>query len=241
MSALLRWIAWRIRCAFGVPAVVDVPGYGMRLYLQPRWKGCWKLIFVFRERFFEVSDPELGFVQRLLKPGEVFVDAGAYQGWYTLTASGIVGEDGLVIAFEPNPDTYADLRRNIALNGRRNIAAFNPALSNEDGIVRLYKDPGDGIASSLADLWGGDRHHDVSARRLDGVLEDLDVRRVDVLKVDVEGSEAALLHGAGEVLRRWRPIVIFEVNPAASLVPLPEYPDVPEGAVLNVVAVPGET
>ncbi len=264
--ALFRWGIWGIRCILSRPTTVRIPRFGMDLYLAPRWKGCWKAIFVFRERFFEVSDPELEFVHQTLKLGGVFVDAGAYHGWYALVASGVVGKGGLVIAFEPNPDAYRVLAHNIAVNGRWNIKAFNLALADTDGRVWLYKGPGDGAASALARTRGGEGREQVEVRRLDSILEELDLRQVDVMKIDVQGAEARLLRGAMETLRSWRPIIVFEVDPVAARdmgvpereawdvlaglgyrffrlsptgpVRLTEFPTLQEGTFLNVLAVP---
>jgi FkbM family methyltransferase len=265
-STLLRWGVWGIRCLLRLPATVDIAGLGMRLYLVPRWKGCWKSIFVFRERFFDISDPEWRFVEQVLRPGGVFVDAGAFQGWYTLVASRVVGPQGLAVAFEPNPDAYAILKRNVALNGRRNVRIFNCALSDADGGAVLYRGPDDGVASSLGPVPGGRGQDQVTTRRLDDVVEELKIRKVDFMKVDVEGAEARLLGGAVDVLRESTPVVLFEVYPAVArnigvseraawdflgnrgyaffalagtgLVPLPEFPSLQDGAFLNVVAIP---
>lgn len=264
-SAFLRWFTWAARCLLRLPAVVDIPHYGMRLYLAPRWKGVWKAIFAFRERFFQMGEPELEFTRRSLKPGDVFVDAGAYHGWYALVASKAVGERGRVVAFEPNPDAFAVLGRNIDLNGRRNIHALNVALSNVDGRVRLYKGPTDGLASSLGQVAEHEGYVDVEARRLDGVLHELNIDRVACVKIDVEGFEAAALKGCLCLLRTSRPAIVLEINPATArivgipereawdlleglgyrlfrlsgtaLVPLTEFPSVSGAASLNAIAI----
>lgn len=266
LGTLLRWGFWGIHCLLKWPAVADVPTYGMRLYLLPRWKGCWKAIYVFRERFFKISDPELDLVKKILKPGDVFIDAGAYHGWYALVASRTVGESGLVLAFEPNPEAFATLTRNIGVNGRLNIRALNVALSNTNGNVWLYKGPGDESPSALAQVPGGNGREQVTARRLDDVLAEANIQRVALMKIDVQGSEADLLHGAMVALRDWRPFLVFEVDPDAArymgvsprtawdllatlgyvffrvqdgaLIPLSEFPTLQEGTFLNVIASP---
>lgn len=265
LRALWRWGVWGFRCFLRLPATVDIARLGMRLYLVPRWKGCWKTIFIFRERFFDVSDPELRFVEHVLRPGGVFVDAGAFHGWYTLVASRVVGPQGLAVAFEPNPDAYAILERNVALNERRNVRIFNCALSDADGSAVLYWGPDDGVASSLGPVPGGKGWDQVTTRRLDDVVDELKIQRVDLVKVDVEGAEASLLRGAVDVLRESTPVVLFEVYPAVARnmgvseraawdllvhhgyaffalagdgrVPLPKFPSLQDGAFLNVVAI----
>ncbi len=264
--ALLRWGVWAARCLLRLPTVVTLDRLGLRLYLLPRWKGCWKAIYVFGDRFFEISDPELQFMRQTLRPGDVFVDAGAFHGWYAMVASKTVGEQGHVLAFEPNPETFAILTRNIALNDCRNLQPFSLALSNMDGRVCLYKGPDDGSMSSLARVPGGIGQEWVEARRLDGLLEEVNIRRVDFMKLDIQGGEANLLHGAIRVLRSSRPTIIFELAPdlardmgvpetevwnlleglgyrffrlsGSALEPLLEFPNLADGAFFNVVAIP---
>ncbi len=265
-STVLRWGVWGVRCLLKRPAVVDIAQYAMRLYVLPRWKGCWKAIFVFRERFFEISDPELVLLERLLKPQDVFVDAGAYHGWYSLVASRIVGETGLVLAFEPNSESYAILERNIALSSRRNVRTFKVALAGTNREVWLYNGPGDGSPSALAYVPGGTGREQVQAQRLDDVLATLHTRSVALLKLDVQGAEADLLAGAMGILTHARPAVLFEIDPWAAqnmdvseqaawsllvnlgyrffrlsegtLIPLHDFPVLQTGTFLNVLAVP---
>ncbi len=266
LRAFLRWAAWGVHCLLGRPAVVSIPGLDLRLHLLPRWKGCWKAIYVFRQRFFQISDPELDFFREALHPGDVFVDAGAFHGWYTLLASRQVGAGGQVLAFEPNPYTFAILRRNIDLNGCRNVRALNVALSNAEERRWLYLGPDDGSQSSLAPAADGLGREEIHTRRLDDVLVELGVQRVDFMKIDVQGAEASLLEGAAAVLQRSRPVIVFELAPelardmglsergawdflaglgyrfyrlaGRTLEPLPEFPELAEGAFINVVALP---
>lgn len=265
---LFRWGIWAIRCLLRLPAIVEIPRYEMRLALLPRWKGCWKPIYVFRERFFDVTDPELTYVQRRLRPGDVFIDAGGYHGWYTLLASRSVGEGGRVVAFEPNPASFETLTQNLALNGCGNVRALDVALAGVDGSVSLFTGPDDGVASSLGKVQGWEREVRVPARRLDAILKEMDIQHVTLLKIDVEGAELDLLNGAPATLATSRPAVIFEVNPAAArntgvpehaawdllegmgyrfftvsgtaLAPLMRFTAPRQGTVLNVVAIHGE-
>ena len=60
---------------------------------------------------------ETTLVMASLAPGSVFVDVGANIGYFSVVAADIVGEDGQVLAFEPDPDNFALLQANLALNG----------------------------------------------------------------------------------------------------------------------------
>ncbi len=165
------------------------------------------------------SGGQLVVLRRLLSPDAVFVDAGANQGEFTVCAAGRL-PDGHVFAFEPVPAVRERLERNVAGNGFGNVTIHSVGLSDENqDDVPIY-----GADSAFSD---GTQHNiglptlfDVSGRsrplaritlrRLDAVLPVN--QRVDVMKVDVEGAELAVLKGAAQTIQREKPAVIFEAN-----------------------------
>jgi FkbM family methyltransferase len=187
------------------------------MHLPPNWRGVAKLIYAFRDHY----EPELLYLERVLSPGKVFVDAGANFGIYTLLASKIVGEAGRVISFEPSSRVFPVLQRNIALNGFKNVLAFHVALTDKPGRARLYYHAAVGCDSlgKDASFEQDARAEDVSTESLDNVLKQSSVGRVDVIKMDVQGAEELALRGAIEIVTSTRPVVIFELFPegAASL------------------------
>jgi FkbM family methyltransferase len=178
----------------------------------PRWKGIGKVYFAFREYY----EPELLYLEKVLSPGKTFVDVGANFGIYTLIASALVGDAGRVIAFEPSLQSFPVLQRNITLNGLTNIAAFRVALCDKRGAARLYH-ADDPVSHSLGkDPSWKDEGEEVATEILDHFIEQDKIQRVDVIKLDVEGAEELVLRGAKGALSRMRPVIIFEVHPAAS-------------------------
>lgn len=141
-------------------------------------------------------DPEFWrFIQRWVKPGGVFVDAGANIGAYTIPAAQLVGAAGKVISFEAHPVTFGFLQRSIALNGFTNVLPHNQALGAEPGHVTMAFDttnPGETHVAADGTLAG----RDVPMVTLDQALAALQVLNVDYLKVDVEGFELPVLRGA---------------------------------------------
>ena len=134
-----------------------------------------------------------------LRSGDTFVDVGAHVGYFTLIAAKIVGEEGRVFAFEPDPGNFAILRRNVELNGFRNVVLENRAAAARAETCRLYlsvKNTGD---HRLAPADEPRSSVGVSAVRLDTVLKG--IGRVDFLKVDTQGAEVAVLTGARHLLR----------------------------------------
>ena len=128
----------------------------------------------------------MAFMAHLLRPGEVFVDAGANIGSFTVLAGKVSG--AIVHAFEPVPATFARLQANIAANGIV-ATAHEVALGDHDGEVRFSADLDcrNGISDEGALV--------VKLRRLD----DLGLSPV-AIKADLEGGEAGMFRGARETL-----------------------------------------
>ena len=164
--------------------------------------------------------------KELARPGANVVDAGANIGQYTLLAAKRVGRQGRVLSFEPNPYTFAALETNVAANHFKNVSLFDCALSDTEGSFPLYLSPQD-FNTGLASLRPLEAHPspdvralaaqaprivNVPCRRLDDLLQDKAIDRVDVIKADVEGTELAIFVGGASTIERDRPAILFEVN-----------------------------
>lgn len=149
-----------------------------------------------------------------LTPDAVVVDAGAHVGLYTLLAAGRLGPGGRVLAFEPDPYNYAALRLNAG--GVEGVTLVPAAVSDGEGEARFQQNLGT-IGSSLVprrDV-GPVRELRVATTTLDAQLSGRDPRRL-VVKLDVEGAEAAALRGLRATAARIPDLTVFlEVNPAA--------------------------
>lgn len=163
---------------------------------------------------------EFAFVDRMLKPGMVFVDVGANDGYYTLFAARRVGAAGKVIAVEPSSRERAHLQRNLGRNGLDNVNVVAAALGAEAGFVDLHL--AHGVHAGHNTL--GDFAHDdvvrasserVPLEMLDAVVARQGLTRVDVIKIDVEGAEAGVVAGARNVLSTMRPVLLMELNERA--------------------------
>jgi FkbM family methyltransferase len=153
-------------------------------------------------------------VMQLVRPGSVVVDVGANFGLYALSAALYARPQGRVFAFEPAPNAFALLERNIADNGLSGIVTAKPvAVGATAGRAAFYI----GRDVSFSSLHRTQRLED-NAAAVDVEIVALDaalahVQSVDLLKIDVEGGEADVLRGARELLRRSRaPIVQFEFS-----------------------------
>jgi len=142
----------------------------------------------------------------------VVVDVGASYGVYAAVAAKAVGPAGLVLAFEPATEAFRILENNLELNGLGNVRPFRCALANTAGRARLAHHPDPSRNALCANGKGTANSEEVAVETLDGVAAREGIQRVDVLKIDAEGSEEMVLAGAGALLARCRPLVIFEVN-----------------------------
>lgn len=149
-----------------------------------------------------------------LKPGEVVLDLGAYSGLTAIAFSKAVGPSGRVISVEPDAGNHAAAIANIDLhrriNGLSNITLLRAAAGGTCGTL-LFSSEG-AMGSSAVDIVGRDRGEVVEVAQLTvaDILQRCAVERVDFVKMDIEGAEAAVLDGARPVLRRCRPRLIIE-------------------------------
>ncbi|MBS0537237.1 MAG: FkbM family methyltransferase [Proteobacteria bacterium] len=163
---------------------------------------------------------EFAFLEGFLKPGMVFVDVGANDGYYTLFAARRVGSGGKVVAVEPSTRERINLRRNLAQNGLDNVSVVPAALGAAPGDADLHL--AQGVHSGHNTL-GKFAHDDVTAvnlervsvKTLDKVAAELNLQKVDFVKVDVEGAEASVVAGARTTLATMRPVMLLEINDGA--------------------------
>jgi len=144
----------------------------------------------------------------LVRPGAVLFDVGAHVGWYALHAAAR-SPDTRVVAFEPVPRSCALLRENVALNRLANVTVCEFGLAEQPGERVIFVPADLPTASSAADLTGAGTALRVDFRKLDDVADELDLAP-DVIKIDVEGAELAVLQGATRTLAR-RPVVYCEM------------------------------
>lgn len=139
--------------------------------------------------------------------GAVVYDIGANVGFYTLLAAKLVGEHGRVISFEPLPRNLELLRRHVSLNRFENVQIVDAAVSRESGEASFDDSPG----ASMGALSDAGRLR-VRLVSIDELLERGDTPAPDLIKIDVEGGEDAVLEGATEMLSSRRPTIFFATH-----------------------------
>jgi FkbM family methyltransferase len=160
---------------------------------------------------------ETRFLKRYVKPGWVAIDAGANVGYYTLLLSRLVGSLGMVHAFEPDAHNWKRLSRTIDLNGPQNVRAHKLALGDSCGEACIaITPPGSSSKTHLAveKSEGGEIVEQIT---LDAFVSRHDLKRLDVVKVDIEGCEERFVDGGSQTLRRFKPLLLIELNPKTLL------------------------
>lgn len=185
-----------------VVPIATGPNRGYRWVLHSTVNSCWL-------GWFERDTQDA--LRRLIRPGMTVLDAGANVGFFTLLAARLVGPSGHVDAFEPYPPNTALLQKHVQLNKLRNVRIESVALSDRADVLPLYV--GDSTSGSLFPLDSGLTPHMVPVVSLDewrakGLLP----RRLDVVKMDIEGAEGAAILGMLNVLRTDRPALHISLH-----------------------------
>ncbi|UCD31127.1 MAG: FkbM family methyltransferase [Desulfobacterales bacterium] len=147
----------------------------------------------------------------VLQEGDVFIDVGSHAGKYAIRLARQIGNKGQVIAIEPEPYNFEILKRNVELNNFRNIILQNIACSDTNGDIKLYVDDKATTLHSIrknSDIIG--KEINVQTQKIDTLLLNLNIDKVDLIKIDVEGAELEVLKGSINTLQRCHPSIIYE-------------------------------
>ncbi len=152
---------------------------------------------------------------RLCRRSLVIFDIGANTGVYALIAHA-VKKEATIIAVEPVTRVFKLLEENLALNNTR-VHAMRAAVSDHDGTAILYDEVDNEYITSVSlnREFAPDtekfRPVEVPCRTIKGIMDDMHLGRVDLLKIDVETHEPEVLAGFTDILRRDRPTLLIEI------------------------------
>jgi len=150
--------------------------------------------------YFEILGEDK-YCHRSITKGMNVIDIGANIGVYTVLVAEKVGNIGKVIAVEPEPENYKQLLENIKLNNLQNVTPINIALTDHEGSEKLYLSASGSGGHSLIIPENKNSYTSVQVETLDKLLKELDIRKIDIMKIDTEGAEIPILKGAEKTLR----------------------------------------
>lgn len=158
----------------------------------------------------EIFDqPLVDAMRAMARPGDVYLDVGSNFGQTAVLMSKAVGPEGKVLAFEADPWIGGALERNLRQNGCRNSSVLVSAVWDEPGKMLVY--PTDDLETYESHgSYGIDPTATVGQMVPSITIDSLELNRVDLMKIDVQGADLHALRGARQTIARCKPCIFFE-------------------------------
>lgn len=157
------------------------------------------------------EENEINLFKTMLKPDTILIDIGANIGYYTLTAANKITE-GNIYSFEPVEDNYNLLNKNVDINNYGHVKTFQKAISDKNGIIRIFLDRSNLGNHSLTNNNVVDKSNfvEVETITLDSFFNDHITYAEDILiKMDTQGAEGLVIAGAQDLLSEYNNVKIF--------------------------------
>ena len=162
--------------------------------------------------------------KHIIKEGDTVVDLGANIGYFSIIAAKKSGPKGKVLSFEPEPNNFKYLKKNIEVNDFENVTPIQGAISDKNGEIDLFiceYDSGhhtinqfQGIEAIARGRKSKEKTIKIKTWKLDDYLNNQNVKSVDVMKIDIEGSEGLALKGMQKTLKLPGINIFIEYYPA---------------------------
>jgi len=208
-SSTSSYIDERVKEAYKRHPVEIKRTHGFEIYLNP--KDSWLSPIVAIIGSYEPDETRI--FESVLRPGNKVIDVGANLGWFTLLSAALVGEEGRVIALEPEPHTFSFLKRSIERNHFANVLPLKQVASDLDGTRTLFLHQDDTLGNSIVRDFGSGGT-EVSSTKLDTLARNYGLDTIDLVKVDAEGAEPEVISGMQRLIAEGRVSrMILEWNP----------------------------
>lgn len=167
------------------------------------------------QRAFGVYEPyKFKLFHDLVKKEMTVIDVGANKGCFSLLSAKLMNDCGRVLSFEPEPINCEWITRSIDANNYKCITLFQMALSDSDGKADLYIGEKSGFHSLISIAGNAGQKITVIQKRLDTILSENKISKVDLIKIDVEGAELQVLKGAVETIKQNNNLkIILDLHP----------------------------
>ena len=166
--------------------------------------------------YWDFKEKQRDRLYSLVRTGDVVLDVGTNIGETLLQFGKLVGDRGFVFGFEPDDENYRKVQRNISINDSSNLHVFNLGVSDRKENVKLYRvDSNNTGMNRILNETEAERFQDfttIETDTLDNVMTENNIKRVDVVKIDIEGYEMHALRGASQLLRTYRPKLFIEIG-----------------------------
>ena len=165
--------------------------------------------------FGNFEPPTIKFLEKYIKKGDLIFDIGANVGYHTLIFSELTGENGSVFAFEPEPDNYKTLKKNVDLNSLKNVICINKALSDREETLNFYVSKSFNKGTHFL-VYNPIQHLKdpikIDVIPLSNFIKENNIKCIDFIKIDVEGAEFEVIKGMEKSLIHFKPTLLVEIN-----------------------------
>lgn len=168
---------------------------------------AWYIFYGFKEEAKER-------LYSLVNKSDIVIDVGANIGETTLNFAKLVGSNGVVYSFEPDPINYKTLEYNLSLNHFRNITLNKLGLGNQNGTYKIqtFDNNNKGMNRIINNTSPAKNYRQIIVTTLNEYVKSNNIKKVDLIKIDVEGFELNVLKGSSEVLQRFSPKLFIELD-----------------------------
>ena len=165
---------------------------------------------------YKIHEPlTTSLIIKKLTKGMHCIDIGSNIGYYAILESSKIGNNGMVWSVEPSPQNFETLSKNVILNQRKNIKCYNIAIGSGNGKIDFLiskKSNWSKIKNESDHIENGDKIIQVDIMTLDSFSEKNEIKKVDLLRMDVEGYERNIIEGSMNFLEKFKPILMIEVH-----------------------------
>jgi FkbM family methyltransferase len=147
------------------------------------------------------------FFKKHLSVGDIVLDIGAHIGYYSLIFGELVGQTGKVYAFEPDPENYDLLSKNVKINRLMNIKVINKAVADRTGTLNLYESDTNSGDHRIYDSGERRKSIPIEAVKIDDLANDF-TAPVKLIKMDIQGAEYFALKGMLSIIHRSNNLIL---------------------------------
>ncbi|MHA1492207.1 MAG: FkbM family methyltransferase [Promethearchaeota archaeon] len=151
---------------------------------------------------------ETDYIKKNVKNGDFVLDIGANIGYFTLILAKLIGKEGKVFAFEPEPNNFSLLSKNVSINGYKNVILINKAVSNKNGKVKLFLNEENIGDHRIFDSNDGRQSIEVETIRLDDYFKNYN-EKIKFIKMDIQGAEMDAIQGMVNLIQKSKELKIL--------------------------------
>lgn len=178
---------------------------GGKIYLNLREAQSERTKFI---GFYEYK--KMNLFKKFVEPGMTILDIGVNKGYFSLLSAKIMNDKGKILSFEPSPENCYWIKESIAANGYKSIKLFQIALFNKNGEMKLFMSEKSGHHSLVRNKGLGSIN--VPTMKLDDIITEQKIGKIDLIKIDVEGAEIQVLEGSFKLLAQQSPKLLIDIH-----------------------------